>query len=356
MSSHTLRQLKLIVPGVVITYYLGTLDEIWHLFHGHVGSWPQSATLIIIANNGVEPDFRSWRQSVDTAGIRTWTVGSVRAVRDDVWDAGTASCAKTPMYSNNPFIDDPTTTTTHYTSWVNPQYHQTQYSLQTQPTGYAQLQPPASYAYVASQTTQQAPVYNPAQQQILSNPGYVAQFDPYAPTGQRWGGLSNQRSQLLTGGPTSVGSIGLPSSQQTPTTSRSATGLLHPREFVRVHKIQIESWDGHTWRQLLTTLESLKDAWDARKKALSSKAGQLLQQLQYANQYQAQHIQQEGSRLQALWKEAETNFDSVAASVFQMREVFSGYRHSPDLASKKRVRAATNVALQTLPDWPSQFY
>jgi hypothetical protein len=79
-SQHTLRQLKLIVPGVVITYFLGTLHELWGVYHGQVGSWPRSAALIFLANGvitiglfiyvlltplikGVEPDFRSWRQS-----------------------------------------------------------------------------------------------------------------------------------------------------------------------------------------------------------------------------------------------------------------------------------------------------
>jgi len=47
--------------------------------------------------------------------------------------------------------------------------------------------------------------------------------------------------------------------------------------------------------------------------------------------------------------------DSVAASTFQMREVFQHYRQSGDWASKRRVREATNAALQSLPDWPQPF-
>ncbi|KAF8626996.1 hypothetical protein AX15_004580 [Amanita polypyramis BW_CC] len=79
-SQHTLRQLKLVIPGAVVTYYLGTLHEIWRVYHGQVGSWPRSAALIFLASGvmtiglfiyvlltplirGVEPDFRSWRQS-----------------------------------------------------------------------------------------------------------------------------------------------------------------------------------------------------------------------------------------------------------------------------------------------------
>jgi hypothetical protein len=37
-----------------------------------------------------------------------------------------------------------------------------------------------------------------------------------------------------------------------------------------------------------------------------------------------------------------------------MQEVFQGYRQSGDLASKRRVREASNAALQSLPDWPPQ--
>jgi len=36
-----------------------------------------------------------------------------------------------------------------------------------------------------------------------------------------------------------------------------------------------------------------------------------------------------------------------------MNEVFTGYRHSGDLASKRRVREALNAALKNMPDWPA---
>jgi len=77
-------------------------------------------------------------------------------------------------------------------------------------------------------------------------------------------------------------------------------------------------------------------------------------QMQYGmyGGYAVTQIQQEVSRLQGLQKEAESNFDSVAASTFQMQEVFGGYRQSGDAASKRRVREATNASLQGLPGWP----
>lgn len=48
--------------------------------------------------------------------------------------------------------------------------------------------------------------------------------------------------------------------------------------------------------------------------------------------------------------------DSVSASSFQIKEVFESYRQSGDAASKKRVREASNAALQALPDWPPLTY
>ena len=43
--------------------------------------------------------------------------------------------------------------------------------------------------------------------------------------------------------------------------------------------------------------------------------------------------------------------DSASASMFQFEESFKGYRQSGDTSSKKRVREATNAALQCLPKW-----
>lgn len=44
--------------------------------------------------------------------------------------------------------------------------------------------------------------------------------------------------------------------------------------------------------------------------------------------------------------------DTVAASTFQLHEVFNSYRHSGDQASKRRVRESCNAAVRGLPDWP----
>jgi len=150
--------------------------------------------------------------------------------------------------------------------------------------------------------------------------------------------------------------------QQTPTspggaffTPMSSTGQLHPREYIRTHKAEIESWDTYAWKQLLGTFDTLKDAWEKRKKEIEGNIAQLQQQMQYGGYYAGQ-IQQETARLQGMVKESESNFDSVAASSFQMHEVFANYRQSGDLASKRRVREASNAALTSLPDWPPLAY
>jgi len=66
-------------------------------------------------------------------------------------------------------------------------------------------------------------------------------------------------------------------------------------------------------------------------------------------------LQQQINALQIMIKEAGSNADSVAASTFQMNEVFTGYRHSGDAASKRRVRESCNAALKSLPDWPGPY-
>ncbi|KAF9043655.1 hypothetical protein BDP27DRAFT_1347014 [Rhodocollybia butyracea] len=79
MSSHTLRQLKLIVPGSVITYHFGTFAEIFGLVQNETGLARSTALAALISGcvtvilfviilltpwlRGVEPDYRLWRES-----------------------------------------------------------------------------------------------------------------------------------------------------------------------------------------------------------------------------------------------------------------------------------------------------
>ncbi|KAF7374909.1 hypothetical protein MSAN_00377000 [Mycena sanguinolenta] len=208
----------------------------------------------------------------------------------------------------------------------------------------------SSYGYLQGQSTPAvSPGYNPVQQQLQNNPGYIAQFDPYASIGQGWDGSQQQQQQqqISQGQPSNMApsQVGSPAPFTT-----SPTGQLHPREYLRQHKAEIESWDTYAWKQLLGTFDALKDAWEARKKEVEGNIAQLQQQMQYGGYYASQ-VQQEIGRLQAMAK----NY-SVAASSFQMHEVFANYRQSSDLASKQRVREASNAAITSLPDWPPLTY
>ncbi|KAJ6576397.1 hypothetical protein DFH09DRAFT_1149210 [Mycena vulgaris] len=216
----------------------------------------------------------------------------------------------------------------------------------------------SSYGYLQGQNTAAQPAaYNPVQQQLQNNPGYIPQFDPYSSIGQGWDGqMSAQQPQQPQ--------MQSPNPGQAPTSpgggapfgaNPAAPSQLHPREYIRTHKQEVESWDTYAWKQLLGTFDTLKDAWEKRKKELDGHIVQLQQQMQYGGYYAGQ-IQQEGARLQGMAKEAESNFDSVAASSFQMHEVFANYRQSGDLASKRRVREASNAAITSLPDWPALAY
>ncbi|KAG5720220.1 hypothetical protein E4T56_gene3331 [Termitomyces sp. T112] len=78
-AQHAIRQLKLVLPGGVITYYLGTLHEFWRVTQ-FKDSWGRTAafgalvlgitTIMLFIYvlltpwiKGVEPNYRSWRES-----------------------------------------------------------------------------------------------------------------------------------------------------------------------------------------------------------------------------------------------------------------------------------------------------
>ncbi|KAJ7475830.1 hypothetical protein FB451DRAFT_1244917 [Mycena latifolia] len=318
--------------------------------------------------------------------------------------------AATDFTANNPFVSDPQSrypdlngqaqdhSATQFTQWLQPgaqspmgapnqqaPFQQQQFQPQMSPQynpgyipqqGFAAPQSPSqfqptssfgqqlagqvngsSYGYLQGQNTAASPTYNPVQQQLQNNPGYIPQFDPYASIGQGWEGQAQQpqqqqqqqQMQPSNPGPSSPGG-GFFSSNPT-----SSTGQQHPREYIRTHKAEVESWDTYAWKQLLGTFDALKDAWEKRKKEIEGHISQLQQQMQYGGYYAGQ-IQQEVARLQGMAKESESNFDSVTASSFQMHEVFANYRQSGDLASKQRVREASNAAITSLPEWPPLAY
>ncbi|KAG9225030.1 hypothetical protein CCMSSC00406_0001819 [Pleurotus cornucopiae] len=224
----------------------------------------------------------------------------------------------------------------------------------------------SSYGYLSGEPTgvpQQQ--YAPAQQQ-LSSPTYIAQFDPYSSLGQ----LENIGRQpqnrpsavAITSPQPSQSGQNTGSQILSPTTtspmSIGPNGQLHPREYIRTHKAELEAWDAYAWKQVIGAFEALKDAWEKRKKEVEARAMQLRNQLQIGGggYYSGDQIQQESSRLQGLYKEADSLFGTVAASTFQMQEAYTGYHQSGDAASKRRVRESVNYALQGLPDWPSQSF
>lgn len=223
------------------------------------------------------------------------------------------------QYSQSSFVDP----SQNYTG-MNPQPSQP-----FQPSSYfgqqlaAATQTPnmsgTSYGYLQGQTTLSQPQqYTPVQQQ-LQNSGYggVAQFDPYSAIAQGWDGsqavqqqqqqqqqVQQQQTQQYGQMNPSTPALGSPAPT---TTAKGPKGDLHPREYIRTHKSEVEAWDSYAWKQLLNSFDALKDAWSARKQELVGKATALVQQLQYGGLqgYYAAQIEQEGARLKGLAKEAD---------------------------------------------------
>ncbi|KAI6039901.1 hypothetical protein EDC04DRAFT_2682262 [Pisolithus marmoratus] len=229
----------------------------------------------------------------------------------------------------------------HFTSTsYTPQYTNTSHQFVPQPAGAGfQLQPTSTFG---QQTSSQLYGYNDSSQQYSNqsypqqySPSYLSEFDPYA----KQQPASPNHSQL-------IGS----------SRGNGPRGDQHPRDFLRSHKTELEAWDPYAWKQLINSCEALKDAWIIRKQHAENTVrqygggspgffGAAPQGYGYNNNPLIEGWKQ-------AMKEAESNVDIAAASVFQLQEVYSSYRQSGDLASKRRVREATNAALTGLPDWP----
>ena len=146
----------------------------------------------------------------------------------------------------------------------------------------------SSYSYLQQgQPQPQAPQngYNPAQQQLQNNPGYIAQFDPYGSNTQGWADSTSQPHNSPTNAINNSGYGNL--------SSGPASDNPHPRDYMRSHRQEIEAWDGYAWKQFLNTFEALEKAWEARRKELSRKVAGLQAQLQYAGYYNQAQIQQQ---------------------------------------------------------------
>ncbi|TFL03859.1 hypothetical protein BDV98DRAFT_654395 [Pterulicium gracile] len=226
----------------------------------------------------------------------------------------------------------------------------------------------SSYAYLNQ--PQQQNSYGGQQQQPQNQLApHLAQFDPYSSLNS----LDQQQQQQpqQTGYPTQPQQIGYqqPQQQQTgypqssplpPTSSTQSHGpnpanpsQPHPLTYVHAHKQELETWDQYTWTQSFQTFDTLRDAWTVRKAEIEGHVRTLEAQQRMGGGYE---VGREAERLRGMGKEAGNNADTVAASLFQMREVHEGYRQSSDVASKRRVREASNSALRSLPDWPPLAY
>ncbi|PPQ66559.1 hypothetical protein CVT24_007124 [Panaeolus cyanescens] len=93
-TTHTIRQLKLVLPGWAITYYLGTLHNFWYILQGNGGSWAQTAALassglgittvalfiyvlLIPWLTGEEPNYQTWRDSGILSSVIPVLTGSI---------------------------------------------------------------------------------------------------------------------------------------------------------------------------------------------------------------------------------------------------------------------------------------
>ncbi|KAH9002900.1 hypothetical protein EDB86DRAFT_3039935 [Lactarius hatsudake] len=272
---------------------------------------------------------------------------------------GTNPTGYTQQYAQQPQWPPPPQQ--QYHSQVQPQYPSAGYQpssfgqqlsagypqphMQAQYTGYP---PQPEYGYQQPQQTGYG--YPHQQQQQQQQQQLLSQFDPYSNVGQ----LSPSPT-TRTSAPTASGIAGSP-----------PPGVQHPRTFIHSHKSELEAWDPPTWRQVQNTFESLKVAWEARKRTAESHVRALGAAGAGAGAgffggasggygayggYQTPQSQ-EIDRLNALIREAETNIDTIAAAALQMSEMFSGYRQSGDPASKRRVRESCNAAVSGLPEYP----
>ena len=127
--------------------------------------------------------------------------------------------------------------------------------VDTRATGYPQPHLQAQAQYTGYPTQQSEYGYQQPQQTGYGYPPQqlLAQFDPYTNLGQF---SPTTRAAAL---PTASGIVGSP-----------PPGVQHPRAFIHSHKAELEAWDPTTWRQVQNTFESLKMAWEIRKRTAES--------------------------------------------------------------------------------------
>ncbi|KAI0767905.1 hypothetical protein BC629DRAFT_1292675 [Irpex lacteus] len=96
LSRHTLKQLKFIIPGGLVTFWLNTHQAFWSIFvgDGELGSYARTSAfltvllgvltvslflyiLLVPLIQGVRPDFRRWRESGILSSVIPVLTGSI---------------------------------------------------------------------------------------------------------------------------------------------------------------------------------------------------------------------------------------------------------------------------------------
>jgi hypothetical protein len=122
------------------------------------------------------------------------------------------------------------------------------------------------------------------QQPQQPNWNVISQFDPYAQLGaldSAPGSGAGLFGGVSTGGPTSSTHTRSYSSSAMPTPGAAPSGQLHPREHVRAHKMELEAWDPYAWKQFMNSFDSLRTAWEGRKRDALARAHTLSQSASY---------------------------------------------------------------------------
>jgi len=115
---------------------------------------------------------------------------------------------------------------------------------------------PNGYQNQYGQQQQQYGGYQGGYQPQQQTPSYLSEFDPYAPRPTP----SHNRSQSQ---PTSLARPPNPS------------GAMHPRNYIRQHKAELEAWDSYTWKQMFNACDTLSAAWLARKQEVERMVQQM---------------------------------------------------------------------------------
>ena len=134
------------------------------------------------------------------------------------------------------------------------------------------VQPPAPSYYDFQQQQQQPPQQPPPQQQQTQTASTSQGRDGGKQDRQQ---QQRQQQQLqLQLQPQAASSSSSPS---------SPTRQMHPREYMRMYKAQLNAWDVYSWKQLLGALDALRNAWERRKRDMETTVSQIQMRMQFGH-------------------------------------------------------------------------